>query len=89
MLDKLLGSLGLDGITINIMIGNVIGMRIVFGNIYLDILDSGEHTGFLEIVKITLVDKTDGQILIKKKTAGGHNFSTLFISVASAIAPTP
>ena len=29
--------LGLGGTTINVMIGNILGMRIVFTNIYLDI----------------------------------------------------
>ena len=37
MLEKPLGSLGLGGTTINVMMGNVIGIRIVSKNIYLDI----------------------------------------------------
>ena len=41
MLEKLLGSLGLGGITINVMIGNILGMKIVFRNIYLDIFIAG------------------------------------------------
>ena len=36
-----LGSLILKRITINVMIGNVLGMRIVFRNIYLDIAEVG------------------------------------------------
>ena len=37
MLEKPLGSLGLRGTTINAVIGNILGMRIVSKNIYLDI----------------------------------------------------
>ena len=35
------GSLGLGGTTINVMIGNILGMRIVLRNIYLDIFIVG------------------------------------------------
>ena len=38
MLQKPLESLGLGGTTINVMIGNILGRRIVFRNIYLVIL---------------------------------------------------
>ena len=41
MLEKPLGSLGLGGTTINVMIGNILGMRIVSKNIYLDIFIVG------------------------------------------------
>ena len=37
MLEKPLGSLGLGGRAINVMIGNILGMRIVSKNIYLNI----------------------------------------------------
>ena len=41
MLDKPLGSLGLGETIINVMIGNILGMRIVSKNIYLDIFIVG------------------------------------------------
>ena len=41
MLEKPLGSLGLGGITINVIIGNILGMRVVFRSIYLEILIVG------------------------------------------------
>ena len=41
MLEKPLGSLGLSGTTVNVMIGNKLGMRIVYKNIYLDIFIVG------------------------------------------------
>ena len=41
MLEKPLGSLGLGGTTINVMIGNILGMKIVYKNIYLDIFIVG------------------------------------------------
>ena len=41
VLEKPLGSLGLDGITINVIIGNILGMRVVFRSIYLEILIVG------------------------------------------------
>ena len=41
MMEKPVGSLVLGGITINVMIGNILGMRIVFRNIYLDIFIVG------------------------------------------------
>ena len=41
MLEKPLGSLDLGGITINVMIGNILEMRIVFRNNYLDIFIVG------------------------------------------------
>ena len=59
MLEETLGRLG--GTTINVIIGNILGMRFVSKNIYLDIFIVGKHTGFFENVKITLIDKTDGQ----------------------------
>ena len=34
-------SLGLGGTTINVMIGNILGMKIVYKNIYLDIFIVG------------------------------------------------
>ena len=40
-LEKPLGSLDLGGITINVMIGNILEMRIVFRNNYLDIFIVG------------------------------------------------
>ena len=46
MLEKPLGSLGLSGTTIKVMIGNILRMRFVSKNIYLDIFILG--TGFLE-----------------------------------------
>ena len=39
--EKLLGCLDLGGTTINVMIGNILGIRIVFRNIYLDIFIVG------------------------------------------------
>ena len=59
MLEKPLGSLGLSGTTIKVMIENILTMRFVSKYIYLDIFILG--TGFLENVKIMLIDKTDGQ----------------------------
>ena len=41
MLEKSLGSLGSGGTTIDVMTGNILGMRIVFRNIYLDIFIVG------------------------------------------------
>ena len=41
MLEKPPGSLGLGVITINVIIGNILGMRIVSKNIYLDIFIVG------------------------------------------------
>ena len=41
MLEKPLGSLGLGGTAINVMIGNILGMRIVSKNIYLDVFIVG------------------------------------------------
>ena len=41
MLEKPLGSLGSGGTTIDVMTGNILGMRIVFRNIYLDIFIVG------------------------------------------------
>ena len=49
MLEKLLGSLGLGGITINVMIGNILGMRTVSKNIYLDIFIVGNIQAFLKM----------------------------------------
>ena len=40
-LEKPLGSLGSGGTTIDVMTGNILGMRIVFRNIYLDIFIVG------------------------------------------------
>ena len=59
MLEKPLASLRLGGITVNVMIGNILGMRTVFRNIYLD-------SFIVENIKVslemsTLIDKTDGQ----------------------------
>ena len=59
MLEKPLGSLGLSGTTVKVMIENILIMRFVSKHIYLDIFILG--TGFLENVKIMLIDKTDGQ----------------------------
>ena len=41
MLDNPLGILGLGGTIINVTIGNILGMRIVSKNIYLDIFMVG------------------------------------------------
>ena len=41
MLEKPLGSLGLGETTTNVMVGNILGMRIVSKNIYLDIFIVG------------------------------------------------
>ena len=41
MLEKPLGSLVSGGTTIDVMTGNILGMRIVFRNIYLDIFIVG------------------------------------------------
>ena len=49
MLEKPLGSLGLGGITINVMIGNILGMRTVSKNIYLDIFIVGNIQAFLKM----------------------------------------
>ena len=49
MLEKPLGSLGLGGITINVMIGNILGMRTVSKNIYLDIFIVGNIQVFLKM----------------------------------------
>ena len=46
MLEKPLGSLGLSGTTIKVMIANILRMSFVSKNIYLDIFILG--TGFLE-----------------------------------------
>ena len=68
MLEKPLGSLGLSGTTIKVMIANILRMSFVSKNIYLDIFILG--TGFLENVKIILIDKTDGQNPKKRKDTG-------------------
>ena len=49
MLDKPLGSLGLVETIINVMIGNILGMRIVSKNIYLDIFIVGNIQVFLKM----------------------------------------
>ena len=51
MFEKLLGSLGLGGTTINIMIGNILGMMRVFRNIYLDIFIVGNMQVSLKMSK--------------------------------------
>ena len=49
MLEKPLGSLGLIGININVMIGKILGMRIVFRSNYLDIFIVGNIQVSLKI----------------------------------------
>ena len=49
MLEKQLGSLGLGGTTISVMTGNILGMRIVSKNIYLDIFIVGNIQVFLKM----------------------------------------
>ena len=43
MLEKPLGSLGLSGTITNVMIRNILGMKIVFKNSYLDIFIAGTY----------------------------------------------
>ena len=49
MLEKQLGSLGLGGKTVSVMIGNILGMRTVSKNIYLDIFIVGNIQVFLKM----------------------------------------
>ena len=49
MLEKPLGSLGLGGTTITVMMGNILGMRIVFRNICLDIFIVGKIKVFFKM----------------------------------------
>ena len=74
MLEKPLGSLGLTGTTTKVMIGNILRMRFVSKNIYLDIFILG--TGFLENAKIMLIDKTDGQNPKKSEDYWRKTFKT-------------
>ena len=74
MLEKPLGSVGLSGTTIKVMIENILTMRFVSKHIYLDIFILG--TGFLENVKIMLIDKTDGQNPKKREDHRRKTFKT-------------
>ena len=67
MLEKPLGSLGSGGTTIDVMTRNILRMRH---------FHSGEHTGFLGNVKITLIDKTDGQNPKKREDYWRRTFKT-------------
>ena len=49
MLEKPLGSLGLDRTAINFMVGNILGMKFVCKNIYLDIFMVGNIQVFLKM----------------------------------------
>lgn len=49
MLEKLLESLDLGAVSINVMIGNILGMRIVYKNIDLDIFMVGNIQVSLEM----------------------------------------
>ena len=57
MLGKLLTTLGIDVITIRIMIESILVRRAVCKSIYLNM----GHNGFLNNISITLIDKTDGK----------------------------
>ena len=61
MLGKLLTAPGIDGITIRIMIESTLVRRAVCNNIYFKHFNNMGHNGFLNIVSITFIDKTEGK----------------------------
>ena len=52
MMEKPVGSLVLGGITISVITGNILGMRIVFRNIYLDIFIVGNIQLSLRMLRL-------------------------------------
>ena len=61
MLGKQLTVLGIDGITIRIMIESILVRRAVCENICLNSFNGMGQIGFLKDVSITLIDVTDGK----------------------------
>ena len=59
MFGKLLAALGIDGITIRILIESILVRRALCKNICLNIFNSLGHNGFLSNVSITVIDKTN------------------------------
>ena len=75
MLGKRPTTLGIDGITIRIMIESILVRRVVCKNISLNILTAWDK-GFLNNVSITLVDKTDGKNPKKKEDCWRRTLKT-------------
>ena len=61
MLGEQLTVLGIDGITMRIMIESILVRRAVCENICLNNFNSMGQIGFLKYVSITLIDVTDGK----------------------------
>ena len=70
MLEKLLESLDLGAVSINVMIGNILGMRIVYRIIYLGIF-------IVRNIQLFLI-KPIVNILRKGETTGGEHLKHIF-----------
>ena len=76
MSDKEQTCLGYDGVTIEIILGNLIEEKTVCKDTFTNIFQLPSHTGLLQDTYVTLIDKSDPRAPTKREDYWFHTLKT-------------